>query len=524
MTHSLALTGTDLDLKSLAAFDQQRPTVTLAPSARQAMQASVDTVRRVVDSGHVCYGINTGFGALARQHITRDQLTQLQYNLVRSHACGVGEPLPESIVRRMLLLKANSLAIGHSGIRPEVVDTLLALLNHDVLPLIPAKGSVGASGDLAPLAHMALALIGEGEALQRGKRLDGTAVLEAADMQPVRLEAKEGLALLNGTQLSAALAIDGLLRCQTALCVSVAIGALTVEALAGSYSPFDARIQSVRNLEGQIQIAALFRQLLTGSELWEAHQGCDRVQDPYALRCMPQVYGAVWDTLEHAAQVLGRELNSVSDNPLIFGHEVLSGGNFHAEPLAFLSDFMAIAATELGNIAERRIDLLLKQVNPRLPMFLARDAGVESGFMLAHVTAAALASENKTLAHPASVDNIPTSAGQEDHVSMAPWAGMKLGLILDNVFRILAVEAMAVARAIDFQRPLKTTPTLERLHACITQARAPSETSQTSTPPHPLPNMHADRRLDGDIIRLSRQLSDRSWLNAACNGTFAALS
>ena len=498
MTKGLTLTGKDLRLEDLQAFEQALPAVSLSPGARQAMQASVDAVRRVIGTGQVCYGINTGFGALARQHISRDRLTQLQYNLVRSHACGVGEPLPPAVVRRILVLKVNSLAIGNSGIRPEVVDTLLALLNHDVLPIIPARGSVGASGDLAPLAHLALALIGEGEALHQGQRLEGEAVLKAAGTLPVKLEAKEGLALLNGTQMSAALALTGYFGARAALQSSIALGALTVEALAGSYSPFDARIHAVRNMHGQIQVAEAFRSLLTGSQIWDSHQGCDRVQDPYALRCMPQVYGAVWDTLKHAAAVLERELNSVSDNPLIFGEDVLSGGNFHAEPLAFVSDFMAIAVTELGNIAERRIDLLLRKVNPRLPMFLARDPGLESGFMIAHVTAAALASENKVLAHPASADTIPTSAGQEDHVSMAPAAGLKLIQILENVFHILAVEALASAEAIDLQRPLRTTAQLEPV--------------QTWVRNH-MPGKPGDRRLDGDIARLASLLASRALLS-----------
>lgn len=500
MSESLALTGSGLDLNTLAGLEGTRPKFTLAPSAYKAMQASVDAVRRVIATDQASYGINTGFGALARQRISRDQLAQLQYNLVRSHACGVGEPLADGLVRRILLLKANSLAIGRSGIRPEVVDTLLALLNHDVLPIIPAKGSVGASGDLAPLAHMTLALIGEGEAQHRGKRLEGAAVLEAAGVKPVRLEAKEGLALLNGTQVSAALAIEGLLRGRRALLSSIVLGALTVEALAGSYSPFDARIHAVRNMHGQIRVAELFRRLLTGSEIWQAHQGCDRVQDPYALRCMPQVFGAVWDTLDHAESVLERELNSVSDNPLIFGDDVLSGGNFHAEPIAFLSDFMAIALAELGSISERRIDLLLRKVNPRLPLFLAKDPGVESGFMIAHVTAAALASENKTLAHPASTDSIPTSAGQEDHVSMAPWAGIKLQQLTENLFRILAIEGLAAAQAIDLQRPLKTTLNLEQAHAAVR---------------HLVPAAEGDRRLDRDIAVLATSLATGDFLAIA---------
>jgi len=487
----LSLTGRDLTLAVLAEFDAQRPRVALATSAHQNMQASVKVVRDVIHTGRVCYGINTGFGALARQHISHDQLIQLQYNLVRSHACGVGEPLSAAVTRRILLLKANSLAIGNSGIRPEVVDTLLALLNNDILPVIPAQGSVGASGDLAPLAHLALALIGEGEAYHQGKQLQGKAVLAAASVHPVQLQAKEGLALLNGTQVSAALAIEGLLQARATLFSAIVIGALTVEALAGSYSPFDARIQTVRNLQGQIKVAEWFRTLLNGSEIWQSHQGCDRVQDPYAVRCMPQVYGAVWDTLAHAAGILSRECNSVSDNPLIFGEEVLSGGNFHAESLGFVADFMAIAAAELGSMSERRTDLLLRKINPRLEMFLARSPGVESGFMIAHVTAAALASENKTLAHPASVDSIPTSAGQEDHVSMAPWAGRKLLQILENLRHILAVEMLAAAAAVEAQRPLHTTSVLERLLAGLRQ----------TTPVH-----NSDRRLDGDIRKLAIRL------------------
>ncbi|HEY3644299.1 MAG TPA: histidine ammonia-lyase [Gammaproteobacteria bacterium] len=494
---SLTLTGHDLKLAEMRDLDRACPQVKLGDEARRAMQASVDTVREVIDTDQVCYGINTGFGALARQRISRDRLTQLQYNLVRSHACGVGEPLSAGIVRRVLLLKANSLAIGNSGIRPEVVETLLALLNHDVLPVIPSQGSVGASGDLAPLAHMTLALIGEGEAHHQGKLLKGEAVLKAAGVKPVTLEAKEGLALLNGTQLSAALALRGFLGTERALAGSIVFGALTLEALAGSYSPFDARIHKVRNMHGQMRVAESFRSLLTGSDIWESHQGCDRVQDPYALRCMPQVYGAVWDTLKHVQGVLERELNSVSDNPLIFGKDVLSGGNFHAEPLGLVSDFMAIAATELGNIAERRIDLLLKKVNPRLPMFLARDPGLESGFMIAHVTAAALASENKTLAHPASADTIPTSAGQEDHVSMAPWAGVKLGRILKNVDHILAVEALASAEAIELQRPAKTTKELEPVQAAIRRLA---------------PAAQGDRRLDTGITALAAAIGDGSLL------------
>jgi histidine ammonia-lyase len=468
----------------------------LDDAARTRMQTSVDAVARAVASGDAHYGINTGFGAFARKRIDNDAVVELQYNLVRSHACGVGSPLPADIVRRILLLKANSLAVGVSGIRPEVVDAMLALLRHDVLPVIPGRGSVGASGDLAPLAHLALALIGEGEATHRGTRLEGAAVMQAAGLEPIQLQAKEGLALLNGTQVSTALAVEVWLRARRLLETSVVAGALSVEAMAGSYKPFDARIHEVRRLEGQQRIAASFRALLTGSEINRDHAGCDRVQDPYALRCMPQVLGAVYDTLAHAAAVLEREINGVSDNPLVFDDEVLSGGNFHAEPVAFVSDFMAIALTELGNISERRTDLLTRKVNPALEMFLTKSPGLESGFMIAQVTAAALASENKTLAHPASVDTIPTSAGQEDHVSMATWAGHKALRIADNLARILAIELLAGAVAIDRLRPLTTTTSLEKLHALLRDR---------------VPPLDADRRLDRDIETVARLIIEGAF-------------
>lgn len=489
---TMALDGHGLTLAELVRYERERPQVVLAESALTRMRDSVAAVERALADGKTHYGINTGFGAFANTRISNDQVVQLQYNLVRSHACGVGAPLSAPLTRRLMLLKANSLALGHSGIRPEVVQALLALLNADVLPVIPESGSVGASGDLAPLAHLTLALIGEGEAEQSGERrgglLEGPTVCAAAGIAPVQLAAKEGLALLNGTQLSAALAIDGLLRADALLATATVAGALSVEALAGSHAPFDARIHAVRNFEGQEQVAAAFRHLLTESELHASHADCDRVQDPYALRCMPQVHGAVWDTLAHAGRVLGRECNSVSDNPLIFGDEVLSGGNFHAEPLAFVADFLAIAAAELGSISERRIDLMLRKVNPALSMFLTKTPGLESGYMIAHVTAAALASENKVLAHPASIDSIPTSAGQEDHVSMAPIAGRKLLRICDNVAHILAIELMAAAVALEQQRPRRTTPALEQVLAAVREL----------VPPHT-----GDRRLDRDIARLA---------------------
>jgi histidine ammonia-lyase len=492
----LAIDGASLTLEQLRRFERERPVVELADAARARMRKSEATVAATVASGRTAYGINTGFGAFANRVIPAQKTKKLQLNLVRSHACGVGEPLSPALVRRMLLLKANNLAAGFSGVRPLVVDTLLALLNADVLPVIPAQGSVGASGDLAPLAHLALALIGEGEATtsvaseDQRHGLQDIEVLRAAGVEPLELQAKEGLALLNGTQLSLSLALDGLFRAESLLDASVVCCAMTVEGLAGSHAPFDDRIQQASRLPGQIDAARRIRALLASdSEICRSHENCERVQDPYAVRCMPQVFGAVEHTLCHARDVLGAAINGVSDNPLIFGEDVLSGGNFHAEPIGFISDFLAIAVAELASTSERRIDLLDRRVNPNLNMFLTTEPGLESGFMIAHVTAAALVSENKTYAHPASVDSLPTSAGQEDHVSMAPWAGRKLGKICDNTARVLGVELLAAAHALDSLRPLTTTAELQRVHAAI----------RTRVPYQP-----DDHRLDRDIASLAR--------------------
>jgi histidine ammonia-lyase len=489
-----SLTGLDLELEAVA---------TLAPGARyrvdasalERMRASRAAVERAIDRGQVSYGITTGFGAFANRKIAPAKLLELQTNLMRSHACGVGAPLAARHVRRVLLLKANNLAAGHSGVRPQVVLALLALLERDVLPRIPGRGSVGASGDLAPLAHLSLALIGEGSADHGGRLLDGAEVCAAAGIEPLVPQAKEGLALLNGTQVSTALAIDGWRRARTLLESSLAVGALTVEALAGSHAPFDARIHAVRGQAGQRHVAALLRGLLGDSQIHASHADCDRVQDPYAVRCMPQVAGAAWDTLTHAATVLQGEVNGVSDNPLIFGDDILSGGNFHAAPIGLVADFLAIALADVASMSERRIDLLDRRVNPALNMFLTAEPGLESGFMLAHVTAAALASENKTLAHPASVDSIPTSAGQEDHVSMAPWAGHKLQMICDNLALILGIELLVAAHALDCQRPLATTAALEALHALL-RARVPFQPR--------------DHRLDGDMRAAAELIEDGS--------------
>ncbi len=464
---SLELDGVSLTLDQLRTFEQSRPKVTLSGSARTRMQSSIDVVREAVRTDRLSYGITTGFGAFANKRISSDQVRQLQLNLLRSHTTGIGAPLAAPLVRRMLLLKVNSLAAGYSGIRQQVLDALLALLNSDVLPIIPERGSVGASGDLAPLAHMSLCVIGEGEAMLGDRRLEGPEVCEAAGFAPLTLEAKEGLALINGTQLSLALALDGLFRAESLLDAAIVTGALTVDGLAGSYTPFDRRSHEASRLPHQIEVARRFGILLTESAIHSDHENCDRVQDPYAVRCMPQVFGAVEAALDHGRSVLSAAINGVSDNPLIFGNDILSGGNFHAEPLAMLSDYLAIAVAEIASMSERRTDLLDRRVNPALNMFLTTEPGLESGFMIAHVAAAALTSENRTLAHPASVDNVTTSAGQEDHVSMAPWAGYKLRRICANTANVLAIELLAAAHAIDKLTPLKTTARLQQVHAFV---------------------------------------------------------
>lgn len=499
----LELDGVSLTLDQLRRFEALRPTVTLAGAARSRMQASIDVVREAVRTNRLSYGITTGFGAFANKRISSEQVRQLQLNLLRSHTTGIGSALPAALVRRMLLLKVNSLAAGYSGIRQEVLDALLALLNSDVLPIIPERGSVGASGDLAPLAHMSLCVIGEGEAMLGERRLEGVAVCEAAGFTPLALEAKEGLALINGTQLSLTLALDGLFRAEALLDAAIVTGALTVDGLAGSYTPFDRRIHEASRLPHQIEVARRFGSLLTESAIHSDHENCDRVQDPYAVRCMPQVFGAVEAALDHGRSVLNAAINGVSDNPLIFGNDILSGGNFHAEPLAMLSDYLAIAVAEIASMSERRTDLLDRRVNPALNMFLTTEPGLESGFMIAHVAAAALTSENRTLAHPASVDNVTTSAGQEDHVSMAPWAGYKLRRICTNTANVLAIELLAAAHAIDKLTPLETTARLQQVHAFVRRY---------------VEHRAYDHRLDKDIAVLA-DLIERGELSQFLQGT-----
>jgi len=441
----------------------------LAPEARAGLLAAQATVQRIVDEDQVVYGINTGFGKLASTRIAPNRLVELQRNLVLSHSVGTGEPLPAAVVRVILATKAVSLARGHSGVRPELVDALLALANAGVMPRIPAKGSVGASGDLAPLAHLACVLIGEGQATTAdGEVISGAQAMRRIGMAPFVLGPKEGLALLNGTQVSTALALAGLFGAEQVFAAGLVSGALSLEAIQGSIKPFDARVHAARGQPGQMAVAAAVRTLLEGSEIVPSHPDCGRVQDPYSVRCVPQVMGACLDNLQHAARVLQIEANAASDNPLVFDNgDVISGGNFHAEPVAFAADIIALAVAEIGAIAERRLALLLDTGLSGLPPFLVRDGGVNSGFMIAQVTAAALASENKSLAHPASVDSLPTSANQEDHVSMATFAARRLGEMVNNTAVVVGIEAMGAAQGIELKRGLKSSPLIEAEFARI---------------------------------------------------------
>ena len=467
---SLLLNPGRLTLDDLQAIHSGVCQLSLPESARVAMRASHALVKAAAEGDAPVYGVNTGFGKLANKRIDKDQLDTLQRNLIRSHSVGVGEPLAVPIMRLMMATKAASLARGYSGCRELVVDTILAVHNAGLVPCVPSQGSVGASGDLAPLSHMTLALMGEGDMLVDGVRVPALQALQAAGIAPLTLEAKEGLALINGTQTSTALALHGLLAFEPVLEAALVIGALTLDAARGSDGPFDPRIHAVRGQPGQIDVAQYYRELLKGSAIRASHaEGDDRVQDPYCLRCQPQVVGACVDQLRHAARVLLIEANAVTDNPLVFPEDgaMISGGNFHAEPVALAADGMALAIAEVGAISERRIAMLIDSSVSRLPPFLTADAGLNSGFMIAHVTAAALASENKSLAHPASVDSLPTSANQEDHVSMATFAARRLQNMIHNTAHILGIELLAAAQGIEFLRPLTSSPILEEVHALL---------------------------------------------------------
>ena len=470
---ALQINGNDLSLDDLRQVVYERRPVELADAARRQVVAAREVVEKLLRENRVAYAINTGVGKLSDVHIEPAQNRQLQVNLIRSHSAGVGEPLSQEETRAMMLLRANSLAKGFSGVRPEVIDLISAMLNKGVHPVVPSQGSVGASGDLAPLAHLALAMIGEGQVWSDRSRTSSAEALQRAQIRPLVPEAKEAISLINGTQAMLAVGTLSLLAAETLAATADVLGAMSLDALHGTDVAFDARIHDARPHAGQTQVAANLRRLLKGSEIRESHKDCGRVQDAYSLRCIPQVHGAVRDTLAFCRRTFEIEMNSAVDNPLVFVNrqgegDIISGGNFHGQPLAFALDYMAIVLSALAGISERRIERLVNPaLNEGLPPFLAPDAGINSGFMMPQVTAAALASENKGLAHPASVDSITTSGNKEDYVSMGMAAAIKLKRVIANTTNVLAIEACAAAQALDFLLPLKSSQPLQKAHAAI---------------------------------------------------------
>ena len=466
---ALTLGDAPLGLDAIGAALDGPLRVTLAPQAIARAEAAHQVLLRAVEESAAVYGANTGFGRLALERIPAEDLRTLQLNLVRSHAAGVGEPLPDCVVRLTMLLKLNSLLAGYSGVSKELLDLLAQCINEDLLPVVPSQGSVGASGDLAPLAHIALVLVGRGEARYRGRVLPGAEALRAADLGALQLGPKEGLDLINGTQLSAAQALRGLIGARRNLVSAVVVGALSCDAFRATDAFADRRLNALKPHPGQAAVARLLRRLLAGSEIRASHLDCDRVQDPYSFRCQPQVMGACLDLVDNVQRTLLIEANAVTENPLVFEQqeEVVSGGNFHGQAAAFAADVLALAISETGSLSERRIAALVTGELSSLPPFLMPDAGLNSGFMLAHVTAAALASENKQLATPASVDSIPTSANQEDHVSMSAYGSRRLARMNENSAGIIAIEWLAAASGVDLLRPLRSSASLERVHALL---------------------------------------------------------
>jgi histidine ammonia-lyase len=465
----LEIHGGELTLARLRHIYEQPVVLRLPARDRARISVASSLVDKIITAGDAAYGINTGFGLLAQTRIPTEQLELLQRNLLLSHAAGIGDALPDAVVRLILALKINALARGYSGITMGVIDAMLALLEHEVYPVIPAQGSVGASGDLAPLAHLSTVLLGIGEVRVGGAVLPAADGLKLAGLKPLNLRAKEGLALINGTQVSTALALAGLFGAEDVFAAAVVAGAMSVDALKGSDSPFDERIHDARGQPGQIAVAREYRDLIAGSAIRASHLDCTRVQDPYSFRCQPQVMGACLDLIRNCSVSLGIEANAVTDNPLLFveSGEVLSGGNFHAEPVAFAADTLALALAEIGSMAERRVAVLVDPKMSGLPAFLVENSGVNSGFMIAQVTAAALVAENKTIASPCSVDSIPTSANQEDHVSMATHGARRLQTMVDNAAAVVGIELLAAAQGIDFHRPSKSSLNLEQVHTGI---------------------------------------------------------
>lgn len=487
MNHeTIVLDGFNLEPEAVRKVAVHGARVEIDEKAIERIHASRRCVEKAIREGRRIYGINTGFGALSNVVIDADQIEQLQENLIRSHCTGVGEPFSEQEVRGMMLLRANFFARGNSGVRLELVQKLVELLNHHVHPVVPQKGSVGASGDLAPLAHLASVLVGEGEAFFQGQRMTGGEALSKAGISPIRLKAKEGLAMINGTQTMTAVGVLGLLKAERLVKVADIVGATTLDALRGTLTAFDTDIQAARPHPGQMEVAKNFHKLMEGSEITISHKDCPRIQDAYSLRCIPQVHGAVRDVLRYVRNVLTIEINAATDNPLVFPEKdkVESGGNFHGEPVAFALDFMGIAMSELGSISERRIEKLLNPVFSELPPFLTDKGGLHSGLMMIQVSAAALASENKILASPASVDSIPTSSDKEDHVSMGATAARKVHEIIENVEHILAMEILSSTQGLYFLEPMKPGIGIQAAYRLIREV---------------VPPIKADRRYHEDI-------------------------
>ena len=506
MTDTVALNPGTVTLDDLRAVWAGAP-VRLAESAWSALLASSESVGRILASGRTVYGVNTGFGLLAQTRIAPDRLEELQRNLILSHSCGLGDPLPAHVVRLAMALKAIGLGRGHSGVRPVVVERLLRLIEAGALPHIPSQGSVGASGDLAPLAHMAAPLIGEGQLVLGGETLPAAEVLGRLGLEPLVLGPKEGLALINGTQISTAIALDTLFVAERVFGSALLAGGMSTDALKGTDAAFDPRIHAARGQPGQIAVAAVLRGLLEGSAIRQSHDDCPKVQDPYSFRCQPQVMGACLDLLRNATRTLQIEANAVTDNPVLAGDEAISGGNFHAEPVAFAADMLAIALCEIGSISERRTAVLVDPKMSGLPPFLVADSGVNSGFMIAQVTAAALVSENKSLAFPASVDTIPTSAGQEDHVSMATHAGTKARRIAGNAAGVIGIELLAAAQGLDFHAPLASSPPIEAARRAI-RAR--------------VPHLESDRYLADDLSWAKKAVDEGALSREVESALFAA--
>ncbi|MGZ6077700.1 MAG: histidine ammonia-lyase [Myxococcaceae bacterium] len=498
----LLLDGETLSLEEIREVSRGDWHVALAPEALARVERARALVDRIAAGEAAAYGINTGFGTLAEVRIDRKDLRTLQRNLLLSHAAGVGTPLPVPEARALLLLRCNVLARGHSGIHPRTLQLALDMLNRGVIPVVPERGSVGASGDLAPLAHLALVLIGEGEAFVGTERLPGRAALARVGLEPVVLEAKEGLALVNGTQAMCAVGALALLRGEALAETADLAGAMTLEGLLGSHRPFLAPIHAARPHPGQIAVAEHLRSLLRDSEIVESHADCAKVQDPYSLRCMPQVHGAVRDGLSHARRVLSIEVNSATDNPLVFPDEdlIVSGGNFHGQPVSLALDVLAIACTQLSSISERRVEQLVNPALSGLPPFLAKNSGLNSGFMIAQVTSAALVAESRILSHPASVDSIPSSAGREDHVSMGMTAALKARQVVDFARTCLAVEVLVAAQALDYRRPLRAGRGVAAAHARVREV---------------VPSMEEDREIHRDIEAVSALIDSGALLAAA---------